>query len=51
MGLSERRNLLLKEQLLYFPPFEGISAVQSCSERNPSQRGKGISILHPPHSF
>lgn len=51
MGLSERRNLLLKEQLLYFPPFEGISAVQSCPEGNPSQRGKDISILHPPHSF
>jgi len=51
MGLSERRNLLLKEQLLYVPPFEAISAVQRCPEGNPLQRRKEIPLLHPPRSF
>ena len=51
MGLSERRNLLLKEQLLYVPPFEAISAAQGCPEGNPLQRRKEIPLLHPPCSF
>lgn len=50
-GLAERRNQLLKEQLLPFPPSEAISAARSHPEGNPSQKRKDLSALPPLHSI